>query len=364
MDVRGLRALLCVFVVVGCLVALVPAASQSALGETGVQRVTLQEEPTESEQLDEADEVHIDVFLHENRSATFVIDYRFENTSAESWERLQTGVEENPDAYAAAERADWTEILEAGESKTEETMEITNVSVTTETSSAPRHLGHVEFTFEWQSFAYVELNRMEAGSALAGFTLVDDTTLRVFPPDGYVVHEVEPTPDDPPEDAVFWAGDGTEFTDDQPLIVMIEQSEDGETPAGGDGGPSMPWLAVLAALSVLVTVGAVGWWLTRDRREQPTGGANGTAHAVTDGAADRTESNGPPPELLSNEERVLQLLERRGGRIKQQEVVSELDWTEAKTSQVVGGLREDGEIEVFRIGRENVLTLPDEEIEE
>ena len=68
-----------------------------------------------------------------------------------------------------------------------------------------------------------------------------------------------------------------------------------------------------------------------------------------------------PPELLSNEERVLQLLEQRGGRIKQQDVVSELDWTEAKTSQVVGDLREDDEIEVFRIGRENVLSLPDNE---
>lgn len=47
-------------------------------------------------------------------------------------------------------------------------------------------------------------------------------------------------------------------------------------------------------------------------------------------------------------------------RIKQQEVVAQLDWTEAKTSQVVSGLREDEDIEVFRIGRENVLSLPDD----
>jgi len=47
--------------------------------------------------------------------------------------------------------------------------------------------------------------------------------------------------------------------------------------------------------------------------------------------------------------------------VKQQEVVSELDWTEAKTSQVVGDLREDDEIDVFRIGRENVLALPEDE---
>jgi Uncharacterized membrane-associated protein/domain len=63
---------------------------------------------------------------------------------------------------------------------------------------------------------------------------------------------------------------------------------------------------------------------------------------------------------LSNEERVLRLLKGNGGRMKQQQVVTELDWTDAKTSQVVGSLREDEKIEVFRIGRENVLTLPGE----
>jgi hypothetical protein len=66
-----------------------------------------------------------------------------------------------------------------------------------------------------------------------------------------------------------------------------------------------------------------------------------------------------PEELLSNEERVLALLEAEGGRLKQQEVVEELDWSETKTSEVVTELRETDQIEVYRIGRNNVLALPD-----
>jgi len=66
-----------------------------------------------------------------------------------------------------------------------------------------------------------------------------------------------------------------------------------------------------------------------------------------------------PPELLSSGERVLWLLEQNGGRMRQQAVAERLDWTAAKTSQVVSDLRENGAIESFRIGRENVLTLPD-----
>jgi len=47
--------------------------------------------------------------------------------------------------------------------------------------------------------------------------------------------------------------------------------------------------------------------------------------------------------------------------MRQQEVVAETGWTEAKTSQVVGEMREAGTIETFRLGRENVLKLADED---
>ncbi|MFC6756680.1 helix-turn-helix transcriptional regulator [Halomicroarcula sp. GCM10025894] len=91
-----------------------------------------------------------------------------------------------------------------------------------------------------------------------------------------------------------------------------------------------------------------------------TAGESGGEPAATDGDSDPDES--PPAELLSNEEQVLKLLRENGGRIKQQRVASELDWTAAKTSQVIGGLREDDDVETFRIGRENVVTLPDTDL--
>ncbi len=49
--------------------------------------------------------------------------------------------------------------------------------------------------------------------------------------------------------------------------------------------------------------------------------------------------------------------------MKQQTVVQELGWTDAKTSKVVSKLRDDEEIESFRIGRENVLRVLDEDSE-
>ena len=408
MEGKGLQALLCVLVIVGCSLAFAPAVSPAVPADPGPgaiaqvdaiqdqdqdqeqdqdQNQTREQNRTDEEQsadqdpnqtqngsdrLNTADEIHIDVFVHENGSATFVVDYRFENGSSSDWEDLRDDVQENAEMYVSDEMDAWNDTLEDAENATDREMELSNASIRTDTSSAPQDLGHVIVSFEWSSFAYVELNRIEVGDVLAGFVLPQNTTMQVFPPEGYVISDEESSPDDPAEESVFWHGESTDFAADPPSIVMIEN---GNATAGepadesSEESPSMPWLVVLGALALLATVGAAGWWV-RDRGILgPTAESNGDAPpapTATDGAESPDGSgataapDGPPPELLSNEERVLRLLEQRGGRIKQQEVVSELDWTEAKTSQVVSGLREDDEIDVFRIGRENVLSLPDE----
>ncbi|OIB55381.1 helix-turn-helix transcriptional regulator [Natrialba sp. SSL1] len=434
MDGRGLRALVCGLIVVGCVLAVVwsvPVAvvadadsgttqafqsvhDDDQLGMQGAEhgQLLVQEnddetgedddgaddgeadedvpEPAEVGQLDNATDVHISISLYENRSAMFTVDYRFEDAESEEWEQLREDVEANPEAYVEYELQDWDSIRADGENETEREMSISSGSVTTDTSSTPQELGHVTFSFEWSSFAYVELNQMEAGDALVDFTLVEGRSLQVFPPEGYVINDVEPAPDDPREDSIRWNGGETEFMEGQPWIVMIENGDNETEPTDAEDGPAMPWLIVGIALGVLAAAGAGGWWYKRrsETATPPAGAADDTtdtdtltggpppassdpAPATDAGAAGNADttgpndavSNGPPPELLSNEERVLRLLETHGGRIKQQQVVSELEWTEAKTSQVVGGLREDDEIDVFRIGRENVLALPEEDEE-
>jgi hypothetical protein len=47
--------------------------------------------------------------------------------------------------------------------------------------------------------------------------------------------------------------------------------------------------------------------------------------------------------------------------MKQKAVAEQLGWTDAKTSQVTKKLRENDELEGFRLGRENVLSLPEDD---
>ncbi|QLG29303.1 hypothetical protein HUG10_17980 [Halorarum halophilum] len=72
----------------------------------------------------------------------------------------------------------------------------------------------------------------------------------------------------------------------------------------------------------------------------------------------------PAPELLSDEERVERLLDRNGGRMRQADIVKETGWSDAKVSQLLSTMAEDGEVEKLRLGRENLISLPDEEGED
>lgn len=69
----------------------------------------------------------------------------------------------------------------------------------------------------------------------------------------------------------------------------------------------------------------------------------------------------PEPELLSDSERVERLLERNDGRMKQAAIVEETGWSDAKVSQLLSSMADDGRVEKLRLGRENLISLPDDE---
>jgi hypothetical protein len=91
-------------------------------------------------------------------------------------------------------------------------------------------------------------------------------------------------------------------------------------------------------------------------------GAGEASSADTD--TDTDESGGPAvdEELLSDEERVERLLSANGGRMKQANIVSETGWSSAKVSQLLSSMDEAGRVDKLRIGRENLISLPEESV--
>jgi len=98
-----------------------------------------------------------------------------------------------------------------------------------------------------------------------------------------------------------------------------------------------------------------------------TGSAAAGAGAAGSGAGtDETGETSADDEideaLLSDEERVERLIERNGGRMKQAAIVRETGWSNAKVSQLLSAMDEEGRIDKLRIGRENLISFPDEDV--
>ena len=90
-----------------------------------------------------------------------------------------------------------------------------------------------------------------------------------------------------------------------------------------------------------------------------------TGNQATEAEPAVEESNNEPNwDLLSDEERVEYLLEENGGRMKQARIVEETGWSNAKVSQLLSAMDEADRVDKLRIGRENLISLPDEEVAE
>jgi hypothetical protein len=283
------------------------------------------------------DVVYMTAAVREDGTAEWAVEYRVrldDDNATRAFESVQADIEDDPDSFTARFADGMARTVASAENATGREMALESVTVSAERQTFGQEYGVVTYRFTWTAFATTDGDRIRAGDALSELFLDDETALEIAYPEGYEVASVQPRPSENRSSAVVWRGP-TDFGADEPRVEVV--------PAGGSGLP------LLAVVLVAVAGGAV--LLTRRR-----GAGEGAAGVA---AADDGQEE-PPEELLSNEERVIKLLDESGGRIKQQRITEAFDWTDAKTSQVVGTLRDDDAVETFRIGRENVVTLPEE----
>jgi hypothetical protein len=158
-------------------------------------------------------------------------------------------------------------------------------------------------------------------------------------------------------------------TDDDGLDdgAELEQGSDplaAQSPWPGSlGGLAGQGAMLLFGVGVLVVgLGVAGY--ARRHEDPDSGPGSTTAPEGPTAAAGAAEPEPVDTDLLSPEQHVMHLLETNGGRMKQSQFVEETGWSKAKVSRKLSRLEEDGEIKRVRIGRENVVTYPDRDLEE
>jgi hypothetical protein len=170
----------------------------------------------------------------------------------------------------------------------------------------------------------------------------------------------------------------------EPLTISYQQTATEEPEPS-----SPPWSLIVGALLLGLALAAAGYvrWrgaslptMDDDSGTEPDGPPDvddgGESTATTDDEELSTDDERPStgddeepstaddgidPSLLSDEERVEYLLDQNGGRMKQARIVKETGWSDAKVSQLLSTMADEGRIEKLRLGRENLISLPDEE---
>jgi hypothetical protein len=352
----------------GCLLLLSAApvsgvSSGSALAQQGI----------------DTDDVLMSIAVEEDGDAVWEIEYRTRletDDDERAFAELQSGVESDPDAYAGRFRDRMNGTAGAAENATGREMAITEITVSAENRTLPQEYGVLTYRFRWSNFAAVDGDRLIVGDAIDGLFLDDETSLLLSWPEEYDLLGASPEPTETRESAVAYNGP-LDFAGGEPRIELgvgaasgagtdggDVSGDDGDTEGDAEGGRSLPGWASIAVLALALLAGIVTFLAYWRREGRPDAGAGGGPEPGGDPGGDEPggdDASAPPDgELLSNEEQVLRLIESEGGRMKQQAVAEKLDWTDAKTSQVTKTLRENGDLEGFRLGRENVLTLPEE----
>ncbi|WP_225334574.1 helix-turn-helix transcriptional regulator [Halomicrobium urmianum] len=281
-------------------------------------------------------------------------------------------------------------LVAVGENQTGREMRATgfdrDASVNVTTSFTDR--GTVSLSFHWHGVARTDGDRVVVSDVFAGaFYIGEDQSLVVERGPNLAFARVEPDPTTQSSpgsltdsEMVTWEGE-REFGPSRPYIEfgpreLVESGGDGDArtdgtadddsttalPAEGDSGGLM-WMAGAVALLVALVGGAV---LHFGRPAVPWNDGDGGAAAEASAPEPDQEPESPAvpeEELLSDSDRVLQLLEDNGGRMKQVNIVEETEWSKSKVSMLLSDMEEDGEISKLRVGRENIISIAGEEPE-
>lgn len=295
-----------------------------------------------------------------NGTAVASVEYRFgvdEATDSEAFSRLETDIGTNGTRYLDRFERRVNVTVQTAANATGRPMRVTDAAVRAETRQLPRPYGVVVYTFRWHGFAAVDdEGELSVGDALSGLYLDEGVQLQISWPEGYDARTVHESVTERRDRAAIWTGP-LWFGQEGPRLVLAP----GWTATEFEALP-----AVLVGLSAMFALsGLAFWWrgkgdrtregLSTPSRSRPASAGDGAAVESATSTSPTEETNA---ELLSNEERVLREVRNRGGRVKQQELVSALGWSDAKVSRAVSTLRERGDLDGFRLGNENVLSLP------
>lgn len=276
----------------------------------------------------------------------------------EEYEAFQSRFRNNTADYLDPFRERMQRVVARAANATGREMRAEDFSADTTIQEVPRRWGVVTFRFTWTNFTARTDEQLVIGDVFqGGFYLAENDSLVIAAPDGYDFTAVEPRPAEQGEGTVTWFG-REDFADGRPRVELRRTAADASSQSPETSpGLSVPTIIGNRALwivAVMVVAGLIAYGVHRWRRR----GDKRTEHVVSQGTLTGEPSDGP---VMTDEERVSELIDDRGGRLRQTEIADELDWSPSKTSRVISDMVDAGTVEKLQLGRENLIELAEDD---
>ena len=270
------------------------------------------------------------ITLSEDGTANWHVEYRTLLASDEDLEAFDSYTKNISVAYLPQFEDLMQRSAAQAAAATARPMEITDFAGNAVTQTTPTgRYGVVYYSFRWENFAKTEPDLAIGDAFAGGLYLAKDNTLIIRYPSGYSIRVAEPAPDQV-RDGLIWYGQRS-FGAGEPRLVFEKSG--------------VPWLPLLlGGLLCVIILG--GLLVVLSKRQSP----------------EPVEAEDPPvtlseTELLSLEDRIIQLLKTSGGEQYQSEIVKTLGLPKSTVSATLNDLHQRGVILKVKKGRENLIRL-------
>jgi uncharacterized membrane protein len=366
------------------------ATTTSAAGLDALAAVGPPVAQTDDQPLNETTRTRIKIELHDNTSARWSVTTRLPLDDGTERAAFRDLLEEYRDGGSQTDVETFRNYARLAENYTGREMAIERVETDGYVDEA-NGTGVLNLTFTWTNFAERMPNdRLRVKDAFlradgeAWFPrLTAGQTLVIQGPEQYTTYRTPRAARQQGRTVIF---EPQQELDPDEVFASFEPQQLG--PAGPFG--DLPAEVLLGAVLVLVVAVAAAAVRLRGDDRSPVAGADGRPEGAdtSGGPGDGTDPTGTDAgagagagaagaagaaadeddegdevdvELLSDEERVEHLLEQNGGRMKQANIVKETGWSDAKVSQLLSAMADEGRVNKLRLGRENLISLPDDE---
>ena len=308
------------------------------------------------------DETTFDITVYENQSARWTFEHRrtLENDSEvqqfrDFARKFETNETELYRSFVNRSRS----LVAVGTESTGRDMSAIAHARSASVQQLGQRQGVVKLSFTWTNFGVKTDERVVIGDVFqGGLPIGANQRLVVHPGPNLTFASAQPEDYElsgenlSGSDSVTWFGE-RRFSDERPRVEFVTPG------AAGDPGDAGSNTVMFVGLLLIVAVLGAGLAYQRGVFDTlPGQGPDDDDGATSASSGDDAPPSPPPePEVISDRDRVKDLLADNGGRMKQVRIVDETDWSKSKVSMLLSEMEEEGDISKLRVGRENIVSL-------